>query len=45
MDLLRDQIDYRSSVAAVSCDRSTGAPMRECLLDNMILHSSDRIPE
>jgi hypothetical protein len=28
-----------------SCDRSTVVPMRECLLDNMILRSSDRIPE
>jgi hypothetical protein len=35
----------KSSVAAVSCDRSTVVPMRECLLENMILHSSDRIPE
>jgi hypothetical protein len=35
----------KSSVGAVSCDRSTVVPMRECLLENMILRRSDRIPE
>jgi hypothetical protein len=35
----------KSSVVAESCDRSTVVPMRECLLENMILHSSDRNPE
>jgi hypothetical protein len=35
----------KSSVAAVSCDRSTVVPMRECLLENMILRGSDRNPE
>src|ERR1700757_3212922 len=35
----------KSSVVADNCDRSTVVPMRECLLANMILHSSDRIPE
>jgi hypothetical protein len=35
----------KSSVAADSCDRSTVVPMRECLLENMILRRSDRIPE
>jgi hypothetical protein len=35
----------KSSAVVDSCERSTVVPMRECLLENMILRSSDRIPE
>src|SRR4029077_20633878 len=35
----------KSSVVADGCDGNTVVPMRECLLENMILRSSDRIPK
>ena len=35
----------KSSVVADSCERRTVVPMLECLLKNIILRGSDRIPE
>ena len=37
--LLRDQIDYQEFCRRGQLRQNTVVPMRECLLDNMILHS------